>query len=127
MTTFPTLLKSYRERAGLSQSKLAEASGFDHSYISRLESDARNPSRDAVATLSEKLHLSDDERDALMRSAGYLLPESPIERAAQTIPELRDLAEMLIDERVSRSYRGSVRMLMSACVQQAAVSKEVAA
>ena len=43
---FGSLLKTLRERHGVSQSKLAERADFDHSYVSRLESGARMPQAD---------------------------------------------------------------------------------
>ena len=38
---FGPVLKRFREARRVSQSKLAERAGFDHSYVSRLESGAR--------------------------------------------------------------------------------------
>ena len=49
MVTFAPLLREYRDRRRLSQSRLAEAAGFDHSYVSRLESGTRMPTRDALS------------------------------------------------------------------------------
>ena len=69
---FGLLLKKCREARGVSQSKLAERAGFDHSYVSRLESGARTPTRDAVDRLGEALSLDRIERDAMLASAGFL-------------------------------------------------------
>ena len=49
---FGVTLKRFREARRVSQSKLAERAGFDHSYVSRLESSARTPTRDAVEQLA---------------------------------------------------------------------------
>ena len=54
---FGALLKGFRERRGVSQSKLAERANFDHSYVSRLESGSRMPTRDAVDRLGMALGL----------------------------------------------------------------------
>jgi transcriptional regulator with XRE-family HTH domain len=55
---FGKTLKHYREGRRVSQSKLAERAGLDHSYVSRLESGARTPTRDAVEQLSRALELN---------------------------------------------------------------------
>src|SRR3954453_23618842 len=69
MTEFGQLLKSLRERRGVSQSKLAERAEFDHSYVSRLEGGARMPTRDAVDRLGDAMDLSEGERDMLLAAA----------------------------------------------------------
>ncbi|MFM8595041.1 MAG: helix-turn-helix domain-containing protein [Chloroflexota bacterium] len=58
---FGMQLKSLREARRVSQSKLAERAEFDHSYVSRLESGARMPTRDAVERLSSALLLAQSE------------------------------------------------------------------
>ena len=50
---FAQLLKQYRETTRISRSRLAESSGFDHSYVSRLESGHRMPTRDAVVKFAD--------------------------------------------------------------------------
>lgn len=70
--TFGPTLRRLREDRTLSQSKLAERAGFDHSIISRWEAGTRDPTRDAVMRLAAALALSDVERDALLESAGFL-------------------------------------------------------
>ena len=69
---FATALRQARESAGLSQSRLAAFAGYDHSYVSRLESDSRAPTRDAVLSLANAMGLPDVERDQLLASAGFL-------------------------------------------------------
>lgn len=68
---FPSVLRRYRHRAGLSQSKLAERADLDHSYVSRLECGARTPSRAVVERLADVLGLSPHERDELLTAAGF--------------------------------------------------------
>jgi transcriptional regulator with XRE-family HTH domain len=55
----------------LSQSTLAERAGFDHSHVSRLESGARLPTREAVIEIAKALGCTDQERDTLLHAAGY--------------------------------------------------------
>lgn len=68
---FGATLKTYRERRGISQSKLATAAGLDHTYVSRLESEQRIPSRDTVTKLCEQLDLGEFDTWNLMASAGF--------------------------------------------------------
>lgn len=70
--TFGKLLMLYRQRAAISQSKLAERADFDHSYVSRLETCVRMPTRDAVDRLSDGLGLDDDDKARLLTAAGFL-------------------------------------------------------
>ncbi len=70
--TFAELLKAHRESSYTTQSKLAELAEFDHSYVSRLETGARNPTRDAVGRLAKALNLSPRESDELRMAAGFL-------------------------------------------------------
>lgn len=105
MTNFPRSLKLIRESQRTSQSKLAERAGFDHSYVSRLESGARTPSREAVVRLAEALSLTDAERDNLLASAQFMpliptnlyqFPElSAIDRALGNIEDEAQLADAL--------------------------------
>ncbi len=55
--TFGDVLAEVRITRQLSQSRLAQAAGFDHSYISRLEAGKRKPSRAAVLALAEVIML----------------------------------------------------------------------
>lgn len=69
---FGVTLEAFRERAGFSQSKLAELAGFDHSYMSRLERGGRNPTRPAVDRLAAALELDSADTIELTRAAGFL-------------------------------------------------------
>ena len=69
---FGVLLKGLREGRRVSQSKLAERAEFDHSYVSRLESGARMPTREAAGRLGRALDLGQGEEDALLAAAGFL-------------------------------------------------------
>jgi transcriptional regulator with XRE-family HTH domain len=69
---FPGLLADLRERAGWSQSRLAVESGLDSSFICKLESGQRQPSRDTIAAFAEVLELDADDTGRLFISANYL-------------------------------------------------------
>lgn len=90
--SFPVLLRNLRERAGLSQTKLAQLASLTHSHISRLESGERNPTCDAVLRLAEALRLDLDERAALVMAAGYLPPHVLLD------PDVLLLARLLSPE-----------------------------
>jgi transcriptional regulator with XRE-family HTH domain len=110
---FPQLLKVLRESQGLSQSRLADMGDFDHSYVSRLESGQRLPTRATVHTLAKALGLGEEEEKTLLLSAGFatagaayvthsilltiehqlkVLPET---RKAQALATLESLAALL--------------------------------
>lgn len=113
MSGFGATLRRFREDRGLSQSRLAERAGFDHSYLSRLERGDRSPSRGAVNDLAVALACTDAEHDTLLMAAGYL---------NRNTPRLFDmnlllLDEALQDERLPQGYRDSVRASVDALVQ----------
>ena len=86
-TGFHVLLRSYRLRAGLSQVRLAELAGLDRSFLNRLESGQRCPSRMVVLRLARALGLDERDRAALLFAAGY----APV----RALLDLRSLAEEL--------------------------------
>ena len=71
MSTFGAILKSYRERAGLSQNELAVHAGLNVSTISRVEKGERGPlrKRSQVMALAKALRLKQDEVDILLSAA----------------------------------------------------------
>ena len=74
--TFAATLARLRTARGLNQGQLADASGLDHTYISRLERGTREPSRETVLVLAAALMASDYDRAVLQRAAGYW-PDEP--------------------------------------------------
>lgn len=81
MSTFGFLLKTYRERAGLSQNELAVKAGLSPSTISRVESGSRGPlgKRKQILALAKALGLQQADIDALLSAADL---------APSTAPEL---------------------------------------
>ena len=116
-TEFGKLLKTLREQHGVSQSKLAERADFDHSYVSRLESGARMPTREAVDRLGQAMSLEDVQLDSLLASAGFLPRDVSSLLSAE--PALGEVLEMLQDEAVPSEFRENVRNMMRIMVQQA--------
>lgn len=114
---FGSLLKALRERHGVSQSKLAERADFDHSYVSRLESGARMPTREAVDRLGTAMGLDQSALDALLASAGFLPKD--VSSLLSNEPALGEVLEMLQDETVPLEYRENMRTMLRLMVQQA--------
>jgi transcriptional regulator with XRE-family HTH domain len=116
-TDFGNLLKSLREKNGVSQSKLAERAYFDHSYVSRLESGARMPTREAVDRLGKAMGLEMNELDSLLASAGFLPKD--VTSLLSNEPALGEVLEMLQDETVPSEFRENMRSMLRIMVQQA--------
>lgn len=115
---FGVELKVLRLTAGLSQSKLAQHAGFDHSYVSRLESGARDPTREAVDRLCEALKADEGQRRRLLASAAHL-----------NVIEANDLLIDLSDDftAAAMSFAGSnpspeLRAAMTLILKSAAVA-----
>jgi transcriptional regulator with XRE-family HTH domain len=114
---FGGLLKGFRERRNVSQSKLAERAAFDHSYVSRLESGARMPTRDAVDRLGIAMGLTQIELDALLAAAGFLPRD--VTSLLSNEPVIGEVLDLLQDEAVPSEYRESMRQVLRLLAQQA--------
>ena len=114
---FGMTLKRFREARRVSQSKLAERAGFDHSYVSRLESGARMPTRDAVLQLSRALELPDLQQDELLAAAGFLPREVASLLAGE--PEITEVLGLLQNAQVPEAYRDSMRQVLRLLAEQA--------
>jgi transcriptional regulator with XRE-family HTH domain len=123
MTEFGQLLKSLRERRGVSQSKLAERAEFDHSYVSRLEGGARMPTRDAVDRLGDAMDLSEGERDMLLAAAGFLPRDFAKILSAE--PVLGEVFYLLSDEQLPAEYRENMRQVLHLLAEQARIAMQV--
>lgn len=114
---FGPALKRFREERRVSQSKLAERAGFDHSYVSRLESGARTPTRDAVEQLAIALGLEQVQQDELLASAGFLPHE--ISSLLSGEPEITEVLGLLQNDAVPGAYRDSMRQVLRLLAEQA--------
>lgn len=120
MTEFGQLLKSLRERRGVSQSRLAERAEFDHSYVSRLEGGARMPTRDAVDRLGDAMELGESERDMLLAAAGFLPRD--FSKILSAEPVLGEVFYLLSDEQLSAEYRENMRQILHLLAAQARIA-----
>lgn len=75
MRPFADTLRELRGRT-ISQCRLADLAGLDHSYMSRLESGGRLPSRAVVARIADVLGLTGGDRARLFLAADYR-PDEP--------------------------------------------------
>lgn len=114
---FGGVLKEFREGRRVSQSKLAARAGFDHSYVSRLESGARTPTRDAVDQLAIALELDGRFHDELLVSAGFLPREISSLLAGE--PEITEVLNLLQNADVPEAYRVSMRQVLRSLADQA--------
>jgi transcriptional regulator with XRE-family HTH domain len=112
---FPALLRRYRERAGFSQARLAQLSGLDHSYLSRLESGRRMPTREVVLRLAEALALGSEETDRLLVAAGF----APVSSRAALDPDLEQAARLLQDAGVPAEVRIDLRDALRVAIRMA--------
>lgn len=71
-TPFGSLLKQHLAERGLSQSRFAEAIGVDHSYVSRLCSGGRAPSREVALVIARDLGLDEAAAKRLLHAAGFV-------------------------------------------------------
>lgn len=114
---FGVLLKAVREGRRVSQSKLAERADFDHSYVSRLESGARMPTRDAVERLALALELSPYEQDALLAAAGFLPRD--VASLLSDEPAIGEVLDLLQNDSVPIEYRDNMRQVLRLLAEQA--------
>ncbi len=97
---FSTLLRRYRDRAGMSCNELARAVGIDPSYVSRLERGEREPPRrPVVERVTEVLHLELEDQDRLLVSAGYA--PATVAVLGRWDSTLQAVADVLTDRRIS--------------------------
>jgi transcriptional regulator with XRE-family HTH domain len=74
LRSFGGLLTYFRERRDWKQGDLAAAACCDRTYISRLESGTRTPTREIVENLASGLELNADDTGRLYVAAGLLPP-----------------------------------------------------
>ena len=120
-SNFGMTLKRIRESSRVSQSKLAERAGFDHSYVSRLESGARTPTREAVVQLAEALGLDVPGQDSLLAAAGFLPREVSSLLAGE--PEVTEVLNLLRDEALPEAYRSNMRQVLRLLAEQTKIAR----
>jgi transcriptional regulator with XRE-family HTH domain len=109
---FASTLKTFRRRARISQAALGRVCDLDHSYISRLESGNRSPSRDTVGRISAELGLSASDNAVLLHAAGFI---SADERSPMS-PLAVEVHSLLSDEQTPLPYRMMVAQVIGSLV-----------
>jgi transcriptional regulator with XRE-family HTH domain len=102
---FGGMLRSLRERAGLSQSALARLAGLDPSFINRLESGRRGVERPIADALVVALSLPAREADRLLAAGGFLPPS--LAKAGLDDPTLQLVVDFLTAEPVGPTERAA--------------------
>lgn len=118
---FPTLLRSFRERAVRSRNALAHEVGVDPSYLTRIEHGDREPPRQhIVEALARALRLSIPERNRLLVAAGYA-PMSVVQFGSWD-DSLQSVADVLNDMHLSpderNEFRGVIRSICNRWTKQ---------
>lgn len=91
-TTFAEMLRYLRKQHGVSQNLVSERTTYDKSFISRLESQERKPTREAILRIAEAIELSDDETDQLLLMASFM----PVQATSMlNNPELARLDDLI--------------------------------
>jgi transcriptional regulator with XRE-family HTH domain len=121
MSAFAAVLKTYRTACRTSMSQLAIEAGFDHSYISRLESGHRAPTREAVNRIATALGLDAPARDHLLASAGYLPKRTAHVFTGE--PVLAELLDLLQDDTIPADSRANVRAMLRLLADQLTVQR----
>ena len=97
-TEFSERMKMVRLEKNITQSQIAEGSSFDKSFISRLESGERKPTRDGIMYIAESMGLTADETDELLMSA-HFMPIQPSSLLHEPkLVQINDLIGMLSDD-----------------------------
>jgi transcriptional regulator with XRE-family HTH domain len=96
---------------------LAEAAGFDHSYVSRLENGTRMPTRDAVVKLAGAMGLAAPQRDCMLVAAGFM--PGRIESLLTGEPVLSEAFALLTNRVIPAEVREDVRNMIALLVRQA--------
>jgi transcriptional regulator with XRE-family HTH domain len=114
-TSFPELLRWYRQRAGLSQSRLARASGIDPAYVNRIEAshaaDPLVPRPAILERLSGALDLTTLETDRLYFAARRCPPT--LAAVGMWDPAIAALAELLAGQTLADDDRAELRQVIS--------------
>jgi transcriptional regulator with XRE-family HTH domain len=109
---FADLLKVYLEYRETNQYYLSQAAGLTPSYISRLVSGERKPSREVVVRIAKALDFDVGDRryDLLLETAGYRAAESVISFACMEIHLINELF-MQVDSKTQTEVRLALRLL----------------
>lgn len=123
-TSTPTagaLLRTWRERRGISQLELAGRAGSSSRHISFIETGRSRPSEEMVLRLADRLDVPVRERNALLLAAGYAprYPQTPLDD-----PAMGPLREAL--ERLLTGYEPYPALVVDATYRVVAANRGIA-
>jgi transcriptional regulator with XRE-family HTH domain len=96
---------------------LSDRAGFDFSYVSRLETGSRRPSREAVEKLNDAFELEGADREPLRVAAGFA-PNDPLSYFSAD-PVIGQLAELLGNRDIPAHIRDNVRTVVDLTIRHA--------
>lgn len=111
MTAFADEFKRQRLLFSNSQSRVAEAAGLNHSYVSRMEAGTRIPSREVIDRLAFVMSSKPYDHDRLLTLAGYMPHD--LDGLMKNQRECRDLLAYLTDDSIDLSQRNAVRVVVA--------------
>ncbi|HET6600253.1 MAG TPA: helix-turn-helix transcriptional regulator [Burkholderiaceae bacterium] len=100
-------LRSLRTARRISQARLAQRCNCDHSYVSRVESGDRTPTRDAVGAFARAMRLDGMERDQLLVAFGFAAENPAATIAGQ--PEVARLYDLMEQESIPPEIKHIVK------------------
>src|SRR5687768_13810744 len=113
MSPFHQVLRTFRERAGITAHKLATLGNVNPAYIYRMERpDGQIPRRDLLNSLIAALQLNEFDSECLLVAAGYC-PES-ITQLGSWDETLEIVTKVLSDESQSDKDREEFRQIVRA-------------
>ena len=107
---FSEALRDMRVEAGLSQRGLSLRAGMSESYVNRMEVGKRKPTRRLLRKLADALECGVDDEEQLFDAAGFVSFEG------RMTPELRELAEILADDRLGSVTRERITEVLRMAV-----------
>jgi transcriptional regulator with XRE-family HTH domain len=117
---FPALLRWLRQRAGLSQNRLARASGIDPAYVNRMEAASGTeplvPRPRVLERLCAGLEPSAAERDRLYLAAGRCPPS--LAAVGRWDPAMAMVAELLAAPDLDDDDRAEFRQVLGVLVDR---------
>jgi len=105
---FPTLLRDYRERDGISRNGMAKRVGVDPSYLTRIEQGEREaPRQHIIMAITRYLRLTTAECNRLLASAGYV--PATVTQIGTWDDALQAVVDVLVDFRIAPDERDRFR------------------
>jgi predicted transcriptional regulator len=117
MSPFHQVLRTFRERAGITAHRLARLGNVNSAYIYRMERPhGQVPRRDLLNSLISALQLNEFDSECLLVAAGYC-PDA-IARLGSWDETLGIVAHVLADESLSDDDREEFRQIVHAVARR---------